>query len=119
MLLRIFAAAAIGGGDLHILANREREEWLGHLKGAIDAEVHKFVRRQSADRALVEENLPVIGPVEAGDDIDAGGLAGAVGSDQPENLSRHEAEADAIQGAESRETLDDLVDAKQRSARRL
>jgi hypothetical protein len=55
---------------------------LGHVaKGsAVGGEV-------VADAASLEEDLAAVGLKEAGDDLDGGGLAGAVGADVADNLA--------------------------------
>ena len=46
---------------------------------------------------------PAVGPVEAGDAVEDGGLAGAVGADQPVDGARLDGEAHAVDGAQAPE----------------
>src|SRR5271165_5479683 len=108
------SAPAIGDRDFDVLPHGEREKGLRHLEGAVDAEMHQPVRRQPTDRPPSEADLAAIGRIEAGDDIDAGRLARAVGADQAENLARREHEAELVKGAEGAEALDQMVDDQER-----
>ena len=57
------------------------------------------------DVHAVHKDLPAGGRQQAGDDIDQGGLAGAVRTDQAEDLAAPQSEADAVQGAQAGEVL--------------
>ncbi|CAM5362540.1 hypothetical protein SBADM41S_08711 [Streptomyces badius] len=50
------------------------------LEGAGDPEVRDGVRRESGELGVAEPDMPGGGAVDAGQDIEAGGLAGSVGS---------------------------------------
>src|SRR5579883_2668400 len=106
--------AAIGVRDLDILAHGQREEWLRHLEGAVDAEMDDTVRGEAADLAPFEAHPSAIGRIKAGDDIDAGRLAGAVGADEAEDLAWLQMEGQPVQRAEAAEALDEPLDLEQR-----
>ena len=49
--------------------------------------------------------MPLSGVLEAGDQIEDRGLAGAVGADQAQHLAAVELEADVVDGADTAEVL--------------
>src|SRR5690242_6014228 len=108
--------AAIGVGDLDILAHRQRQERLRHLEGAADADMDEAVRRQAPDRVILETDAPAIGRVEAGDDVAVGGLARAVEADEAQDLARFQIEAQAVEGMEAAEALHQALDGEERRA---
>jgi hypothetical protein len=63
------------------------------------------VRRQPRQRRTVEPHLPLVGMVEAGDDLEQGGLAGAVGADDPDQLAGRHVEGDPAVGRDAAEPL--------------
>src|SRR5438067_179330 len=88
---------------LHVLANAERAPDGGDLKGAPDAFAPDLARREAEDRLAAEQDLAGVGAELAVDDVEAGGLAGAVRSDEREELSCREREAhvfDSVHAAE-------------------
>jgi hypothetical protein len=85
---RTLRMATVRDSDLDVLADAERQEGLRHLEGAVDAEMHEAMRRQARDRPALEIDLAGLRPIEAGDDVDARRLAGAVRADEAENLAR-------------------------------
>ena len=97
--------AAIGQRDLDILAHRQRQERLWNLEGAVDAAMNQFVRRDAADRDAIQHDLAAVGRIEAGDHVDRGGLAGAVGADQSQNFARTRRESSSRRARESRRSV--------------
>ncbi len=61
---------------------REMGEELIDLEGARKAEPHALARRKRRHVATLQQNLPLGRLDDAGQEIDQGGLAGAVGTDQ-------------------------------------
>ena len=70
--------------------------------------------RQPSMRLPREAHLAGIGAIDAGDDIEAGGLAGAVGPDQPDDGALGDGQADILHGAQAAEALGHLVELEQR-----
>jgi hypothetical protein len=106
--------AAVGARHLDVLAHGQGEERLRHLEGAVDAEMDEAVRREPAHALPGEADLAAIRRVKAGDDVDAGRLARAVGADEAQDLARLQVEAQAVQGAERAEALDEPRDLEDR-----
>ena len=106
---RRIAGAAVGQRDRDVLAHGEGEEGPRHLEGAIDTGMHQPVRGQAADRASFEQDGAGVGPVEAGDDVDAGGLAGAVRPDEAEDFAGADAEAQDVERAKAAKALHQAV----------
>ena len=63
-------------------------------------------------------DVPLVGLVRAGQDLDQRGLAGAVLAEEAVHLAGADVEVDAVEGADTRELLDDPVHLEQRSGRR-
>src|SRR5208282_537769 len=112
-IAKVLATASISNRDLNILAHGQGEERPRDLEGAVDSGMHEAVRCQAADRAPLEMDRAAVGPVEAGDDIDAGGLARSVRSDQTENFAGVDAEAEGVERAKAAKALDQPVDGEQ------
>src|SRR5208283_5284727 len=79
------------------------------LKGAGDTEARHEMRLGSGDIAPLIENATALRRVEAGDGVDEGGLAAAVGTHQSENLARRDGERNALQRLEPTERAVDLL----------
>src|SRR6202044_2336918 len=82
------------------------------LEGPVDALARQPIRRNAADRTALEPDLAAIGGMQPGNDIDAGGLARAVRSDQAQHLARGQGKADAVERPEPAEALDQVPDLK-------
>ena len=88
------------GADPQVLLDAERREQAPPLRHQGDAEPHDLGRRQAADRPAVEHDAAGLCRQEAGDGLEEGRLAGAVGADDGERLARVELEVDAVEGLE-------------------
>ena len=55
------------------------------------------MRRARCDRLAVDQDLALVRPVHAGEDLDQRRFAGAVVADEPERLAALDVEADALQ----------------------
>src|SRR6185437_13388193 len=89
-------------------------ERLRHLEGAVDAAMDQPMRGHAADPRAIHDDVTAVRRIQAGDHVDRGRLAGTVGSDQPENFSRHDMERQTVERIETAEALDDLVDVEDR-----
>ena len=80
-----FRTAAVGGfrPDQHIVEHVEVREDAGRLKGPGDAEPGDPVRLPAGpgDRRVADHELAVVGRVDAGEQVEQGGLARPVGAD--------------------------------------
>ena len=81
------ATARIEGGQ-QVLAHRQAAEQPRHLERAHQPAPRDLVHREAADALAGELHLAGVGRVDAGDEIDQRGLAGAVGTDQAADLAR-------------------------------
>jgi hypothetical protein len=75
-------AVALGDREAERLDRRQVGEQLIDLEGAGDAEAHALVRLEPGDRRAVEQDVAARWAQHAGEQVDEGGLAGAVGADQ-------------------------------------
>jgi hypothetical protein len=73
------------------------------LEGAGDAESGNRGGRRAGDVAPPQAYPALVRGIEAGHDVDHGGLAGAVRSDQAEDLAAPDREIDALQSAQAAE----------------
>ena len=108
------AAAGVEGADHHVVEHGEACERLDQLEGAADAGAADLVRPPAVDAPAVEAHEPRIGPVDAGDHVEAGGLAGAVGADQRHDLALADRKGEVLGGAQPLEALRQPLDLKQR-----
>ena len=70
--------------------------------------------RQPSMRCPAKPHLAGIGPIDAGDQVEAGGLAGAVGADQRDDLALGHGEAHLLHGPQAAEALRHRADLEQR-----
>jgi hypothetical protein len=85
--------------DEHVVHRAHVGEQANVLKGARNAQGGDLVRLTAGDVAVVEQHPPIRGPIETRDHVEQSGLAGAVGSDEPDdaalrNLEIHPAHGD-------------------------
>ena len=80
------------GSDHDILEGGHLAEKPDVLECSSDALTGDLVAFDPPQRCAVERHRSRAGPVDAGDRIEAGGLACAVGSDQPEDLAAADVE---------------------------
>ena len=97
-------APLAGRADPHVLDDRELREHLGQLEGADHAHPGDLVRRDLVQARAVERPVAAVGAVEPGEQVEEGGLAGAVRPDQRGDhaaLDLHVLHVDRGQAAEA------------------
>ena len=97
--------------------DRQRPERLQALEGAAHPAPRAAVHRQPGDRAAVEADRAVVGLLETADHVEAGGLAGTVGTDQAGDPAGLGDEARVVDRGHPAELDDDVVNLEQRHAR--
>ncbi len=112
----IFVAQECAGHDIG--QHGHRAERLGDLKGAGEAMRADVMRPQAGDVPAERRDRTRVRPVEAGHQIEAGRLAGAVGPDQRDGFVVLDREADVLNGAKSAEPLAHVPDDEHISHRR-
>ena len=80
-----------------VLLDGQAAEDRGFLRQIADAEPGAAVHRQIGDVLAVELDGAGVGGDQAGDDVEAGRLAGAVGPEQPHHLAALDRNADIAQ----------------------
>ena len=108
-------ADALGDRDIDVLQHREAAEQPVDLEGAGDAELDALGLRDRGDVAAVEQHLAGGRRQHAGEQVDEGGLAGAVRSDQRVARAVLEPEVDVARGGERAEILAERAGLEQRS----
>ena len=96
--------------DHHVLDGRHLGEQPDVLEGARDARLRDLVHRGRLVRRAAQHEGAAVGRVQAGDDVEEGGLAGAVGADQAVDLARIDGDADVGQGLQAAEALGHAID---------
>src|SRR5260370_1950641 len=96
--------------DHHVLAPAERGEEREVLEGAADAEVGDAVRRQRQQRAAAEVDVAALRRVEPAQTIEERRLAGAVGTDEPDDLAVGHVERDAVERDDAPEAHGEVAD---------
>src|SRR5262249_51054841 len=111
--LRPLATAGVGA-DEDVLEDGHRPEELDVLERPRDALADDARRRLAQERRAVERHRPRVRRVEPGDDVERGGLAGAVRADQPRDLPALDVERDAVESDDATEAKGDVLDSEQR-----
>ena len=93
--------------DRDVLAHGKTGEGLHDLEGSHEAECGDALRRHAGDVASLEEDAASIGHEEAGDEIEEGGLAGAVRADKGGDAALGEREAHLGHGGQAAEAARD------------
>ena len=101
----------------HVLLDRERREQVGDLEGAADPGRGDRLRAQPGDRAAAEEDLALVRHEHPGDQVEGGGLAGAVRADQRVQAAVAHQDVDALHGLDAAEALGDAARLKDRLRR--
>ena len=91
------------GADDHILQRGHLAPQPDVLEGARDAQPGDLVTLAPADRFPVEHHGAGRRAVNTGDGVETGGLPGAVGADQSQNLTAANREAHRVQGGQAAE----------------
>ena len=100
--------------DRHVVADGQAGEGPGDLVGPRDAPPGDLVRHAAGDLDAADDDAPAVRPVVAADDVDQGGLAGAVGADEPQDLPFPDLQAHPAQRLDSAEGLPDVGADQQR-----
>ena len=87
------------------------------LEGPGDAEFCDFLRRRVVDVLAVHRDGAAGGGEHAGDQVEGGALAGAVGADQGDDLAGLDVEGNVVDGDHAAELLSRVVDLQQRAGR--
>jgi len=104
------------GAHPHVVEHGEVGERAGDLEGAGQAEAADRVRLEPDEGVAVEPDLTVVGREKAGEQVERGGLAGAVGADEPEHLAPRHVEREIADRLEPAEALGDRGHFEQRLA---
>jgi hypothetical protein len=92
-------------GDADVVEDRERAEEADVLEGAGDAALDDLVDAQAGQRWPSKWTEPGRGLVDAGDEVEDGGLARAVGADEADELAIVDGEIDRVDGGEAAERM--------------
>ena len=100
-------------GDANVVEDRQRPEQADVLERARDAERHDVVHPQPGDIASGETHGAFSGLVDAGDQIEDGGLPGAIRTDEPAEFALMDGEVHCVDGGEPAEADRDLIKLEQ------
>src|SRR5262249_15836116 len=104
--------------DHHVVLDGEIAEGLHDLEGPAEAARADLMRGQPRDVVAVEDDPSLVRRVEARDDVEERGLAGAVGPDDAHDLAGGRAQGDVANGGQPAEALGDRVKLEHSGARR-
>ena len=94
------AVFLVEAGHFHdredVVLHAHRAEDRGFLRQIADAFLGALVHRKAGDLLFAEEDAPVVGLDQAGDHIEAGGLAGTVGAEQAHDFTLLHFDGDAL-----------------------
>ena len=97
-------------GDHQVVEHALRQENLRHLEGAAEPEAGDLAHRTASDVAAQELD-PAVGRRQvAGDHVDEGGLAGAVGADHADGLALLDSHVDVVGRDDGAEALLETLD---------
>ena len=99
-------------GHQDVVERAHAAEELDVLEGARDTEAGDLIGAELRDVAVAKADGATRRAVEAGDAVEDGGLARAVGADQPVELAHLDTERDAIDRAQAAEVDGQLVEGK-------
>src|SRR5260221_4617908 len=102
------------GPHHHVIDHWHAGEGAVVLEGAHHAARSDLVRREAEQRFAVEPRLPGVGSVGAGDDVEGGAFARAVGADHAEDLALAHLEVELRHGSQAAEAFAETVDLKNR-----
>ena len=108
------AAARIQRADHHVVEHGHSGERLHQLKRAADAGAANLVGPAAVDTLSSELDDARIRLEHAGDQVEAGGLAGAVGPNQRDDAALGNGEAHILSGAQTAEALRQTFDFQER-----
>src|SRR5262249_16648443 len=97
--------AAVNRRHRDVLERGKVRERAHDLVGAYDAGAHDPVRRPAAHPLALEKHLARGRRQRRRDDAEQGGLAGAVGADDAEDLALQKVEVDAVERAQTAKSL--------------
>ena len=97
--------AAVGGAHQDVLEHGHARERLGDLERAADARAAALVPGEVGDVLAVEDHLAGVGMHGAGDEVEPGGLARPVGTDDTERLTFIDADAQIVDHQDPSERL--------------
>ena len=106
-------ALPILGADPNVVQHRKIGKQRDVLEGSADADFGDPVRRTRQDARAFHENVAGARLVEPAQAIEQGGLAGAIGPDQAEDLALMHVEGDAVQRDDTAEHDADVANRQQ------
>jgi hypothetical protein len=93
----VSALPGFGRSHQHVVERAVLVEQIHHLERARDAEASDRPGRQAGDVAAFEAHAPAVGRVAAGEEVEAGGLAGAVRAHDAREPALREAHAHVLE----------------------
>ena len=107
------------GGGRDVVTNTQLREGLNDLECACNALACSLVRPIPSDIPPLEEHPARSRRVDAGNDIDQGRFAGAVRSDETQNLARSNLQIDRLQGLKTTKTPRDRLESQESLGHRI
>jgi hypothetical protein len=92
-------------GDFNIVKHRQFLKKSNILKGSSDAQSSTLIGSQAGDISVVEGDMATGGSEDTGKQVEYGGLAGPVGSDQADQFTLMDLDAVICQGRDAAESF--------------
>lgn len=102
-------AGAYVAADHHVFQHAHFVEQPQVLEGASDAGLRHFIDRTGPVALALQAKFALVGAIQTGDQIEAGGFTGAVRPDQAVDFSTADAHADVIHRRQAAEAFADVV----------
>src|SRR5262245_50415343 len=99
------AVALLEGADDDVFHHRQTREWLHQLEGAPKPGPADLIGSPAIDASARQADLARFRPIDARDQIETGGLAGAIGANQADDRALGHVEAHILHGLEAAEVL--------------
>src|ERR1700730_5036888 len=103
--------------DRCVFAHGHGAEWTHDLKGASDSELGDSVRRHARDRGSLPLDVAAIQTVHTADAVEQRGLAGAVWTDDADDLAFRDLEGDAVYCCDAAKALGHVLQLQLRRRR--
>ena len=100
--------------DQDVVLDRQVPKGLDQLKGAADAGGADLIGPQSGEAAAGKPDFSLVGPDDAGDQVEHRRLAGPIRADQGDDVAFGNREADVGDGSQAAELLRQVLDLQER-----
>ena len=102
------------GRDHHVLEHRHVQEQAKRLEGSRDPACRDRVRRKARHSVSLEDDFAGVGTEEPRDEVEDGGLPGAVGADETDDLALADVKLEIVDHLQPAERFGDAAKLEER-----